>query len=357
MQTRNNPWNQSLHRSTRSRILVVDDENYILALVRGALPSGNFDVKTAHSAQEARGLLAHIRFDLALIDVRMPIESGVDFVRELRTTHPTLKILMMTGGEAPIDDFAFEDGDVIFKPILREQLREAVTNALQQVREHRNQMTLEPYTATVAFARRRRTPTPEDEVTANALEAAKSKATATPASKLRVKPAPGPDAKASPEPIRQAPSTHTPTNKPRISAQSIEPSEPSPQEAATLSAALAEFRGRHKTVDSSVQVASSRAADMPTQTVPHLDVDRTADASSMPPLVIDGFTLLRPLAASEFAVVYLAMREVDGKLRKFGVKIIHLDQNDPHAARKLERLRQEEELLKQVAHPCLVKPV
>ena len=151
-----NPWHDSIFQRRRSRILVVDDEKYILALIHGSLPQAKYQVSLAHDAEEAKTLLATTCFDLAIFDVKMPGESGIELLKEVRRSHPRLEVLMMTGGlqiDMELAAVTTNVPDVLLKPILRNQLLAAVEAGLRAAEERRNQVTLEPNTATVAFAR------------------------------------------------------------------------------------------------------------------------------------------------------------------------------------------------------------
>ncbi|OYW40907.1 MAG: DNA-binding response regulator [Azorhizobium sp. 12-66-6] len=95
-------------------LLVVDDDNRIRTLLSRFLSEHGYRVTTAASALEARGRLEGLEFDLLVLDVMMPGESGLDLARSLRTTS-TVPILMLTarseiqdriaGLEAGVDDY------------------------------------------------------------------------------------------------------------------------------------------------------------------------------------------------------------------------------------------------------------
>jgi len=95
-------------------LLVVDDDNRIRTLLSRFLSEHGYRVTTAASALEARGRLEGLDFDLLVLDVMMPGESGLDLARSLRTTS-TVPILMLTarseiqdriaGLEAGVDDY------------------------------------------------------------------------------------------------------------------------------------------------------------------------------------------------------------------------------------------------------------
>jgi two-component system phosphate regulon response regulator OmpR len=78
-----------------AHLLVVDDDMRIRTLLTRFLGSHGFRVTAAASAEEARRQLASIAFDLLVVDVMMPGESGLEFTEALRRTS-TVPVLMLT---------------------------------------------------------------------------------------------------------------------------------------------------------------------------------------------------------------------------------------------------------------------
>jgi two-component system phosphate regulon response regulator OmpR len=88
--------------SDRPHILVVDDDDRLRELLRKYLSENGFAVASAANAGEARVKLAGIEFDLVVLDIMMPGETGLSFAADLRKTN-AVPILMLTAmGE--IDD-------------------------------------------------------------------------------------------------------------------------------------------------------------------------------------------------------------------------------------------------------------
>ena len=76
-------------------ILVVDDDRRIRALLSRFLRAEGYRVSTADTALDARAKLEGLSFDLLILDVMMPGESGFDFARTLRASS-NVPILMLT---------------------------------------------------------------------------------------------------------------------------------------------------------------------------------------------------------------------------------------------------------------------
>ena len=100
--------------SEKSHILVVDDDTRLRELLKNFLSRNDFRVSTAASAAEARQRLGSLNFDLIVLDVMMPGETGLAFATELRRTSD-VPILMLTamvdtkdriaGLETGVDDY------------------------------------------------------------------------------------------------------------------------------------------------------------------------------------------------------------------------------------------------------------
>ena len=76
-------------------ILVIDDDRRIRELIKRYLSENGYRITTAENAGEARARLAGLTFDLLVVDVMMPGESGLDLTASLRR-ESSVPILMLT---------------------------------------------------------------------------------------------------------------------------------------------------------------------------------------------------------------------------------------------------------------------
>lgn len=81
---------------SRYRILIVDDEERLLRVLRLGLKPYGFDVHTAAHGQEALQQLLSKDFDLILTDIRMPEMGGDEFVIELNRLEYRIPVVVMT---------------------------------------------------------------------------------------------------------------------------------------------------------------------------------------------------------------------------------------------------------------------
>lgn len=103
-----------------SRILVVDDNENNIYLLRFLLEAGNHVVLEAANGQQAVDMALKDKFDLVLMDVQMPVKDGVTATREILAARPHQKILAVTAKVMASDKEAMSDAGCagfIEKPI------------------------------------------------------------------------------------------------------------------------------------------------------------------------------------------------------------------------------------------------
>ena len=88
---------------TKPHILIVDDDNRILKLLKKFLAQNNFLVSTSASAKEASELLSNFVYDLIILDVMMPEITGIDFAQRIRSNGMIMPVVMLTALSEPED--------------------------------------------------------------------------------------------------------------------------------------------------------------------------------------------------------------------------------------------------------------
>ena len=115
-------------------ILVVDDDDRLRTLLSRYLRDNGYLVSTASTAAEARAKLDGMTFDLIVLDVMMPGESGVEFTRGLRRS-AMIPVLLLTAMTEPEDRIAgLESGadDYLTKPFEPRELLLRVATILRR---------------------------------------------------------------------------------------------------------------------------------------------------------------------------------------------------------------------------------
>ena len=115
-----------------ARVLAVDDDPLILALVRRTLSQAGFDVDAAADGREALSCIASHRYDVILTDVRMPTLGGLELLRAVRRHDLDVPVVLMTGkpgfdsAHAAVEYGAFQ---YIVKPFEPRALLEIIERA------------------------------------------------------------------------------------------------------------------------------------------------------------------------------------------------------------------------------------
>ena len=115
-------------------LLLVDDDRRIRDLLSRFLCAEGYRVTTAESASDARAKLLGLHFDLLILDVMMPGESGFDLARFIRQSS-SVPILMLTArheAEARIEGLQIGADDYVAKPFEPRELALRINNILKR---------------------------------------------------------------------------------------------------------------------------------------------------------------------------------------------------------------------------------
>ncbi len=118
------------------RILVVEDEAAISDAVAYALRTAGYQVETAADGDTGCRRACQEAWDLVLLDLTLPGMSGLDLFRELRRTHPTRPVIMVTSRADEVDRIlGLELGadDYVTKPFSPRELTARVGAVLRRM--------------------------------------------------------------------------------------------------------------------------------------------------------------------------------------------------------------------------------
>ena len=118
-------------------ILVVDDDDRIRELVKQYLEENNFLVTTAVDALDAKKKLEIIKFDILILDIMMPGESGLSLTKEMKKNNQTPIILLTAKGETGDRILGLELGadDYLGKPFEPRELLLRIKNILNKIQK------------------------------------------------------------------------------------------------------------------------------------------------------------------------------------------------------------------------------
>ena len=117
----------------KPHILIVDDDNRILKLLKKFLTQNDFLVSTSASATEASKLLSSFIYDLIILDVMMPEITGIDFAQRIRSSGILMPVVMLTALSEPEDKIrGLESGasDYVTKPFEPRELLLRINNLI-----------------------------------------------------------------------------------------------------------------------------------------------------------------------------------------------------------------------------------
>lgn len=118
------------------KVLVVDDDSVVLLSCKRILERErkSWKVTTVSSSKEAFGKLESETFNLFLVDIMMPGDSGYDFIKKVKSSNPDIPVLAMSG--YPTSDVMSQCRECgaesfIPKPFKPEELLQAIHSIVQ----------------------------------------------------------------------------------------------------------------------------------------------------------------------------------------------------------------------------------
>ena len=78
-------------------VLIVDDEDALRTILSGELTSSGYEVATAADGDEGIEQVKSQKFDLVLLDIKMPKVDGFEVLKFIKKERPGVKVIMLTG--------------------------------------------------------------------------------------------------------------------------------------------------------------------------------------------------------------------------------------------------------------------
>ena len=119
------------------RILVVDDEKYVVEMLKEMLEGLGYEVTARYSSGDALGAFQAQpqRFDLVITDQTMPHMTGTDLAKEILKIRPDIPVILCTGFSAMVDEVRAEKIGIkalLMKPVALRQMAEEIHRLLKQ---------------------------------------------------------------------------------------------------------------------------------------------------------------------------------------------------------------------------------
>ncbi|HAN54177.1 MAG TPA: DNA-binding response regulator, partial [Pseudomonas sp.] len=86
-----------------SELLLIDDDQELCELLISWLAQEGFVAHACHDGQSAKQALAQYQPAAVVLDVMLPDGSGLELLKQLRSEHPDLPVLMLSGRGEPLD--------------------------------------------------------------------------------------------------------------------------------------------------------------------------------------------------------------------------------------------------------------
>jgi two-component system OmpR family response regulator len=114
------------------KILIVEDEADMCLLLNILLAGNDIKVDHVKTISSAASYLTSFHPSIVILDNKLPDGFGVDFIPEIKKTHPDLKIIMISGFAGAAKDVALDNGADIFlnKPFTKDQLFKSIQELL-----------------------------------------------------------------------------------------------------------------------------------------------------------------------------------------------------------------------------------
>ncbi len=119
----------------RAQILVVDDEETIRTTMSDIITIKGYEVATAESGETAVQMCTENRYDVILMDVRMPGIDGVEAFRQIRVHQPDVRMIIMTAySTQELEQVALDEGAIAFlpKPLDIQKVLEVIGEAVKK---------------------------------------------------------------------------------------------------------------------------------------------------------------------------------------------------------------------------------
>jgi DNA-binding response OmpR family regulator len=121
--------------AAKQHILHVDDDPEIRLLIAGSLQEFGYVVATAGTLEEAEQLGKEMKFDLCILDVKLPDGTGIELCQRLRHLQPGVPIVYYSAYAEPVEQREALEicGDAFLKkPASAAELQEMIAAALEK---------------------------------------------------------------------------------------------------------------------------------------------------------------------------------------------------------------------------------
>jgi len=124
--------NTTLESKKQKKALIVEDEADMCLLLNIMLNGDDVELDHVKNIKAALEYLEKEKPSVVLLDNKLPDGFGVDLISTIKQHYPSIKIIMMSGYDASVEDVALENGADIFlqKPFTKDKLYQSMMGLL-----------------------------------------------------------------------------------------------------------------------------------------------------------------------------------------------------------------------------------
>ncbi|MGB9514228.1 MAG: sigma-54 dependent transcriptional regulator, partial [Candidatus Acidiferrum sp.] len=130
----------------RVPLLAIDDDSATLSLIEAALADSDVEIHTALDPEAGLEAFNHMRPRIVLVDLMMPILTGLDLLERMICKDPGVEVILMTGHystDSAVEAIQKGARDYLAKPLDLEKLRSLISVLISEVREKESAFQLE----------------------------------------------------------------------------------------------------------------------------------------------------------------------------------------------------------------------
>jgi DNA-binding NtrC family response regulator len=117
------------------RLLIIEDEDTLCESLKRVFIRDGYEVDSADSAEAAFKFLEVRSYDLIITDIILPGISGIELLTKYRKKNPAQKVMVITAYASlttAVDSIKAGACDFIIKPLMHDEMKKAVRNALDK---------------------------------------------------------------------------------------------------------------------------------------------------------------------------------------------------------------------------------
>ncbi|MDV3309965.1 MAG: sigma-54 dependent transcriptional regulator [Cyclobacteriaceae bacterium] len=121
-------------------VLVVDDSEETVELIKRNLEGAGYQVYAAHNVQDGLAILESVEIDLVITDLKMPGQSGIHLIRHVSDNYHGVGVLVITGFpsiQGAVESIKIGAEEYLVKPFTDEELFKAVDRVVSKSRVHK----------------------------------------------------------------------------------------------------------------------------------------------------------------------------------------------------------------------------